>query len=246
VAAGGVYLKNQTALTIDLNKALTLEPELRLTAGEPQVLIVHTHGTESYLSAAQSRYGEEDLARSTNPEETVIRVGRVIRQALEDRGLTVLHDERLYDSPSYAGSYSRALEGIQEILAEHPTIQVVLDVHRDALQAEDSTMYNTVTTLNGEPTAQVMLVLGTGQNGQSHPGWKSNLRLAARIQQRMETLYPTLARPMSLRDSRFNQHLTPGSLLVEVGTAVSTLEEAERAGALFARCTADILLEYVE
>ncbi len=245
VTAQGVYLKNQTDMAIDLDRALSLEPDLALEKDAPQVLIVHTHGTESYLKQDQSTYADGDIARTSDPEENVLRVGTEIQSVLEARGLRVLHDTALYDSPSYAGSYTRALEGIQSYLKEYPSIQVVIDVHRDALQDDDQSMYNTVTEIDGQQTAQVMLVMGTDQGGLQHPGWKSNLRLAVRLQQRMAQRYPTLARPISLRQSRFNQHLTPGSLLVEVGTAVSTMDEAVRAGRLFADCAADVLLGYV-
>lgn len=246
VTAQGIYLKNQTSLTIDLNRALSMEPDLALTAGGPQVLIVHTHGTESYLQQDQATYAEGDIARTQDPEKNVLRVGDAIQSVLESRGLTVLHDTTLYDSPSYAGSYTRALAGIQQYLKDYPSIQVVIDVHRDALQDDNLSMYNTVTEIEGEKTAQVMLVMGTDQSGLQHPDWTSNLRLAARVQKRMTERYPTLARPLNLRQSRFNQHLTPGSLLVEVGTAVSTMDEAVRAGKLFADCAADVLLGYLE
>lgn len=245
VTASGVYLKNQTSMTIDLNRALSTEPDLSLQAGQPQVLIVHTHGTESYLLEDQETYQDSDIIRTEDPEKNVLRVGQEIQSVLESRGLVVLHDTEIYDSPSYAGSYTRALAGIQAYLEQYPSIQVVIDVHRDALSAEDQSMYKTVTDIQGVRTAQVMLVMGTDQGGLSHPGWKSNLRLAVRLQQQMEEKYPSLARPISLRESRFNQHLTPGSMLVEVGTAVNTLEEAVNAGRLFADCAADVLLQYV-
>ena len=129
-------------------------------------------------------------------------------------------------------AYDRSAEAVQRYLEQYPSIKIVLDVHRDALVGEDGTVYKAVTRIDGVDTAQVMLVLGSSEGGE-HPNWMQNLSLACRIQESMNTLYPTLARPMTMRSSRYNQQLSNGSLLVEVGTHGNTLQEA-----LAARCPA--------
>ena len=121
----------------------------------------------------------------------------------------------------------------------------MLDIHRDALVGEDGTVYKAVTRIDGVDTAQVMVVVGRGQNG-SNPHWMENLTLACKLQQGMNTLYPTLARPMTLRASSYNQELASGSLLVEVGTHGNTLQEALAAARLFARAAGQVLLGLVE
>ena len=242
----GVYIKNQTDLAIDVARALSNLPDITLKKDQPQVLILHTHGTESFLADNRSYYLPEDVTRTEDTNYNIVKVGDEIADLFKSRGISVIHDRTLYDSPSYAGSYTRALAAIQKTLEENPSIQVVLDVHRDAIIGSDGTSYAKKTEIDGEEVAQVMLVMGTDEGGLSHPDWKSNLRLAVKIQRQMAEKYPTLARPLDLRASRFNQHATKGSMLVEVGTAANTLEEAVAAGKLFADCAADVLLEYVE
>jgi stage II sporulation protein P len=152
-----------------------------------------------------------------------------------------VHDLGPYDYPNYNGSYSRAGLSIARWLEKYPSIRIVLDVHRDALVAEDGTVYKTATEVNGEKTAQIMLVVGSDAGGQGHSGWRDNLALATAVQSGMNADYPTLARPMILRSSRFNQHLSPGALLVEVGSHGNTLRESLAAARLFAASLSETL-----
>ena len=172
----------------------------------------------------------------------MVRVGEEMAAVFSEMGLKVLHDKTLYDYPQYNGAYTRSKEAVAGYLKEYPTIRVVLDVHRDALIAGDGTVYKTMTTVNGAKTAQVMLVVGTGEE---HPGWAENLTLACKVQKSLDTLYPTLARPMALRTSHYNQQLCPGSLLVEVGSHGNTLQEALAAAREFSRATGAVLLGLV-
>ena len=242
--ADGVYIKNQTSMTIDVNKALTNQPDLSLSSDGPQVLIIHTHTSEAYTPDEQDYYVPTDVERTQDPAFNVVRVGNAITEIFEKRGISVIHNATVHDYPSYSGSYTRTLEEIEKILAQYPSISVVIDVHRDALIADDETVYKTVTTIGDTPTAQVMLVMGTGEDGLSHPDWKDNLRLAVRIQKNMAEKYPTLARPLNLRTERFNQHATKGSMLVEIGASGNTMSEALAGARLFAECAADILVQY--
>ena len=132
---------------------------------------------------------------------------------------------------------------MESYLEQYPTIRVVLDVHRDALVGEDGTIYKPITTVNGEDSAQVMLVMGSHAL-YDHPKWEENLSLAVKIQAEMNTLWPTLARPIGLRENRYNQQLTTGSLLVEVGSHGNTLQEALAAARMFARAAGAVLLDY--
>jgi stage II sporulation protein P len=171
----------------------------------------------------------------------VVRVGDEMERVFTELGLTVVHDRTLYDYPKYNGAYDRSAEAVQRYLEQYPSIKIVLDVHRDALVGEDGTVYKAVTRIDGVDTAQVMLVLGSSEGGE-HPNWMQNLSLACRIQESMNTLYPTLARPMTMRSSRYNQQLSNGSLLVEVGTHGNTLQEALAGARLFARAAGQVLL----
>ena len=150
-------------------------------------------------------------------------------------GISVLHDRTLYDYPEYAGAYDRSLAAIDQYLKEYPSIRFVLDVHRDAIETADGSQVKVISEIDGQGTAsQLTLVVGSDGGGLSHPDWMENLRLAVAIQEQTLADYPTLIRPLLLRNSRYNQHATTGSLLVEVGTAGNAPEEAELAARLFA------------
>jgi stage II sporulation protein P len=242
VVSGGVYLYNRTSLEVDLAAAVAAPVNITLAEGQPQVLIVHTHGSEAYTQDGTDVYEPSDNnTRTLDENYNVVRVGDEIARIFTEMGLSVLHDRTLYDYPQYNGAYDRSAQGIQSYLQQYPSIQIVLDIHRDALVGEDGTVYKAVTNIDGVPTAQVMLVLGSSEGGE-HPNWTENLALATKIQQSMNTLYPTLARPMTLRSSRYNQQLTTGSLLVEVGCHGNTLQEALSGARLFARSAGQVLL----
>ena len=238
--AEGIYVANPTGLEVDVAAMAAAPVELTLPEEGPQILIFHTHGTEAYTPA-----GEEDVYEPTDPYRTldtdfnVVRVGEELARALEEEGFSVLHDTTLYDYPSYNDAYDRSLEGVAALLEEHPTVRVVLDVHRDALEGEDGTVYKTMT--EGTQAAQVMLVMGTDGNGLPHARWRENLTLAVHLQRALNGDCPTLARPISLRGGRYNQQLSTGALLLEVGSHGNTLDEALSAARLFARSAAEVL-----
>ncbi|MEG2096839.1 MAG: stage II sporulation protein P [Pseudoflavonifractor sp.] len=240
--ANGVYIFNRTKLPLDAAALAAAPVELKLgDPSAPQVLIMHTHATEAYTPDGTDTYVQTDTNRTLDCQQNVVRVGNEIKAVFEELGLSVLHDETPYDYPAYQGSYSRSQAGVQAYLTQYPSIKIVLDVHRDALIGADGTVYKAVTTLDGSNAAQVMLVLGSPEGG-DHPLWLQNLTLAMKLQRSMNSLYPTLARPITIRSSVYNQNLTPGSLLVEVGCHGNTLQEAIIGGRLFARAAGQVLL----
>ena len=237
-----IYVKNSTqGQEVDVAALASQPVDLKLGAG-PQILIVHTHGSEAYTPDGTDIYEPSDNnTRTLDENYNVVRVGDEMERVFTELGLTVVHDRTLYDYPKYNGAYDRSAEAVQRYLEQYPSIKIVLDVHRDALVGEDGTVYKAVTRIDGVDTAQVMLVLGSSEGGE-HPNWMQNLSLACRIQESMNTLYPTLARPMTMRSSRYNQQLSNGSLLVEVGTHGNTLQEALAGARLFARAAGQVLL----
>ena len=240
---GGAIVRNNTSQTVDI-PALTAEPlTQRLCAEGPQILIIHTHGTEAYTPDAGEEYEATDPYRTTDAARSVICVGEVLARALRAQGLSVVHDTGLYDYPSYAGCYARSEEAVREWLDRYPEIGVVIDVHRDAV-GTDQAVYKTLSAVSGG-TAQVMLVVGTGENGLAHPGWKENLKLALALQNAVNAASPSLARPIHLARERYNQHLCAGALILEVGTNGNTLSEAVRAAELFARAAGPVFLSLV-
>ena len=243
VTGAGLYLYNRTDLPVDLLGVLkqSLSFTLAPAPDGPQILIIHTHATEAYTQDGTDIYTPSDNnTRTLDEAHNMIRVGDEMERVFTEMGLSVLHDRSVYDYPQYNGSYGRSGPAVQNYLAQYPTIRLVLDVHRDALVGSDGTVYKAVTTVDGVKTAQVMLVVGSSAGGGEHPNWMQNLALAARLQKSLDTLYPTLARPMTLRQSVYNQNLSPGSLLVEVGSHGNTLQEALAGARLFARAAGSV------
>lgn len=208
----------------DLEKALASPLSWDLTSPEPTVLILHTHTTESYTKE-QETYKETASWRTLDEGYNMLSIGDALGRLLAEQGITAVHDRQFHDYPSYNGSYNHAREAIREALAEYPTIRLVLDLHRDAADTGNGQLRPLV-TLDGTPTAQLMLVLGTGEDGLNHPRWEENLALAAKLHTLLERRAPGIMRPLLLRGQRFNQDLHPGALLVEVGAAGNTHPEA--------------------
>lgn len=238
-------LINKTDFNVNLNDYLKKSFPItgKIPESSPLVLIVHTHGTESYLASGKDYYSPDEPFRSEKKEKTVVHIGSVLKTELESLGIPVLHDETMYDKGDYSHSYIHAQKGITKILADNPTIKFVIDIHRDSVFDSSGRNIKPLTTIEGKKCAQLMLVVGTNQGGTYHPNWQSNLTVATHLQQKMNELYPTLARPINLRTSAFNQALTKGSLILEVGSCGNTIEEAENAIRLFAKSYAETIKE---
>lgn len=240
--SGSLYLYNRTGLDVDLAAAAAAPVNIALPAEGPQILIVHTHGSEAYTPDGTDIYEPSDNnTRTLDENYNVVRVGDEMERVFTELGLTVVHDRTLYDYPKYNGAYDRSAEAVQRYLEQYPSIKIVLDVHRDALVGSDGSIYKLVTQENGKKTAQVMLVVGTDGGGAQHPYWIDNLALAVRFQQELVSDYVSLARPIVLRNSSYNQQLSPGYLLVEVGGHGNTLTEAVDGARLFAQSVSQVL-----
>ena len=165
-----------------------------------------------------------------------------LAEALTERGVSVVHDREIYDYPSYTGSYNRSGAAVEAYLAQYPGIAVVIDLHRDAL-GDGEVVYKTVAELDGAASSQLMMLVGTGESGLYHPNWEQNLRLALYLQQAVNERFPTLARPISLVKERYNQHLSTGMFILEVGSSGNSLQEALTAVRLYAEAVAPALLK---
>lgn len=239
---GTVYFKNETDYAIDMTSLLQKDSPVALGEQGVQVLIMHTHGTEAYTQSPGHAYVASGEYRTTDSSANMLRVGQEICDILNDRGVSAVHSRTLNDYPAYNGSYNRALKDIQAHIQQYPTIQLVIDVHRDAI-ATGNTYYKTAAEVDGHQTAQLMFVTGTDAGGLTHDHWQDNLAFQAQLHDRLNSTYPGIMRPMSIRASRFNQHIRKGSMLVEVGACGNTLEEALAAAQIFANTLADALLE---
>ena len=196
----------------------------------PQILILHSHGSEAYSQNDGDLYQESDAYRTTDCTHNVVRVGEAMAEVFRGQGFQVIHDTNLYDYPAYNGSYDRSKAAVRDWLAKYPTIRIILDVHRDALVGSDGSIYKLVTQENGKKD----------RPGHAGGGYRRR-RGAASVLDRQSgpgrpvpggliSDYVSLARPIVLRNSSYNQQLSPGYLLVEVGGHGNTLTEAVDGG----------------
>lgn len=231
--AEGVEIRYAGSQRPDLGALLEQPLKWDLRSGEITVLILHTHATESYTKQGQA-YSETSAYRTLDEDYNMISVGDALARVLEENGIRVIHDRTLHDYPSYNGSYSHARQTIAGYLEKYPSIQLVLDLHRDA-SGDIHNQLRTQATVDGELSAQLMLVMATGAPGLAHPNWQTNLALGLKLQLQLERIAPGITRPMDLRGQRFNQDMTSGSLLVEVGAAGNSHAEAIRAAEVLGR-----------
>ncbi len=210
----------------DVESLLLDTLQWQLDDGQPAVLIVHTHGSESYTKTKDQNYEEYAQYRSLDNQYNMVAVGDLLEQLLEAAGIRVIHDRQLHDYPSYNSSYNNSRKSVKDYLKQYPSIRLVLDVHRDAGLRADGSQFATSATVNGKSSAQIMFLVGTDESGNYHPDWQDNLAVAAKLNVVMEGLCSGITRSATLRAQRFNQDLAPVALLVEVGSAGNTLDEA--------------------
>lgn len=237
-------VQNKTSISNnELISESTKAPSFTIeTNGEPQVLIMHTHTTESFEPYVRSNYDPNFNYRTTDPAYNMVFVGDAITEQLEAVGITAIHDTTIHDYPSYNGSYERSAETVKKILEEHPTICVVLDIHRDAIQ-DGNTLAQPVVEIDGKESAQVMIISGCDDGTMDMPKYLENFHFACQLQSSMEGMYPGLTRPILFDYRKYNQDLTTGSLLLEIGTHGNTLEQAQYAGELVGKALAQTLLK---
>lgn len=239
----GVAIRNKSGLTVDVAKSLAHTPKLSLVRGstKPQVLIMHTHTTECYMSYDAGFYNADDPTRTDDPTKNMVAVGERVAKELRAAGIGVIHDTAIHDQP-YNTAYSHSKAAVERYLKQYPSIRVVLDLHRDAIYSDSTTHVKPTAVIDGKKAAQVMIIVGM-KNTKAVPNTHTaeNLAFGARLQQALHKTYPGLARPMLLADARYNQQLTNGSLLIEMGSDANTLEEACYSGTLLGGTLATLL-----
>ena len=194
----------------------------------PSVLILHTHATESYTRHGEG-YKETSSWRTLDERYNMLAIGQLVGKLLEEHGISVIQEESLHDYPSYSGSYIRARQTLRKNLQEHSGIRLVLDLHRDAA-GDGVNQMRTHAEVEGKPSAQLMIVIGT-----NHEAYEENLSLGLKLHVQLEQLFPGIMRPLQLRAQRFNQDLSPGALLIEVGAAGNSHQEARTAAEALAK-----------
>lgn len=214
----GVKIKNETDfnLTDDI-----LNPE-GLSVNKSNVIVFHTHTCESYTSSEKYSYTPTGNFRTTDLNYSVARVGDELTNYLTKYGINVLHDKTYHDYPSYSGSYTRSLSTVSNLL-KNTSSDIIIDLHRDAIGSYSS--YAPTVKIGEDYCAQLMFVIGTNGGGLNHPNWKSNLQFAIKLQEIANKLYPGLFKPIIVRNSRYNQHLSKAACIIEVGSTGNTLEQ---------------------
>ncbi|MCQ2419060.1 MAG: stage II sporulation protein P [Clostridia bacterium] len=221
----------------DTQALLSAPLKVHFSSDAPQVLIVHTHTTEGYAECAGEDYS------SLDPLKNVVAVGDVIAEVLTQNGIPTLHETGLNDVYGYQDAYERMDAVIADYLAKYPSIQMVIDVHRDSFEDSSGNIAGPVVTEAGMECAKLMLVMGTDEGGLYHPNWQDNLSCALKLQSMLLGTYPSLCRDLLLRQSRYNQHRTPCSMLVEIGASGNTLLQAQNTARLFAECVSSLIID---
>lgn len=246
--AGEITIKNTTDFNIDVDKELSSPLGFKVEATDkPQVLIVHTHSCEAYLQRDDGVYYSEYSGRSADDRENLTSAGKALADSLTKNGIKALHSMKHHDEPSYNGSYDRSAATIYDYLKKYPSIKVIIDFHRDSIGygGEDGKVKPTFYA-NGKKAAQVMIMSGYDPTGEyDYEHWEENLRLALRIQKKAEQLYPGMTRPLYFGDFAYNMNINSGSLLMEVGTEVNTLNEARYTGRLLGEVIAKVLKDEI-
>ena len=187
---------------------------------------MHTHTSEAYTQSEAFPYISSDAYRTEDTEKNICLVGKKLKETLEKNGVRAIHDTTSHDYPSYSGCYGRSLNTVEKHLAEDPSIELIIDLHRDALSDQNGNYLKTYTKIDGRDCAQAVIIIGTDAGGLHHPSWEDNLAIGIQLQNNICNLYPTLTRPLQLRKERFNGHVNPGAVLIEIGSNGNTMEEA--------------------
>lgn len=234
-------LKNGTKYAVDSDSLVNKKLNFSMPKSEVGVLIYHTHTTESYSQSKGYEYQASGNFRTLDSNANVSRVGKFLKELLARDGIKTYHDETIYDSPSYNLSYSKAGKSVATLAKKYSSASVILDIHRDAI-GSDTEIYRPIVNINGRDVAQILLVVGTNQGGLTHNNWRENLKFALKLQKVADEKYPGLFRYVDLRKERFNQHIAPGAIIVEMGATGNTMDEVLSATELFE----EILLEVIK
>lgn len=238
----GIAITNRSGKAVDIAAALSNQLSLHWADTDaPQVLILHTHTTEGYMTYEADYFNAADRHRTDDHTRNVCAVGETVRRTLAAYGITAIHDTTIHDSPVYSGAYTRSAAVAKQYLEQYPSIQIVLDLHRDSVM-DGEVMVRPTATVEGKKAAQMMFITGVvSTDALPHPNWEQNLTLSAHWQAALDAVSPDLMRPLNLTASRYNQHLSTGWVLVEMGAEGNTIEDAVYSAQILGRTLAELL-----
>ena len=239
-----IWIRNYTKLTsAEVQKVLATPNRVTLNPKEkgPQLLLFHTHATESYELYDSPYFDTRNTWRDTDNQNNMVAVGDVLASGLEQAGLAVLHDATQHDNPAYTGAYIRSTETIKSYQKNYPGLRVLLDIHRDAILYSDTSIAKTVAVINGKKAAQLMIIAPYDDGTLNLPSWRENFRFAAALAAAIEEKYPGLCRPIFFCSRSYNYACSDGALLLEFGTNGNTMEEAQYTAELIAPVIAEVI-----
>lgn len=210
----------------------TKSSNIDLSGEAPRVLIYHTHTTEAYTPTAQYQYVVSSEWRTLDEQRNIVAVGEALAQELREKyGIAVIHDTTNHEPPSLGTSYTRSIKTMEKYLEQYPSIDLFIDVHRDALELKEGQKNTDFVTIDGQQVARLMFVVGTGEGKtgagfSKKPNYKENYALALAVTEQLKNIDSNLTRPIRVKTGRYNQHIPGRALLVEVGHNSNTLEEA--------------------
>ncbi len=240
IQSSRIEIVNQTKYKIDIDSLLKSPLNIKFDRKGPKVLIFHTHTTESYVNRLNQRFDYNLRCYTMDNRYNVIRVGEEIKSSLESFGISTIHNGTIHNYPDQNKAYGKSQATVTKILKSYPSIKIVIDIHRDGVD-QDKPKLRVVSKVKGKPAAQVMFVMGSDKPSLRHPNWQENLKLAIKIQDRLNKDYPGLARPILISKNRYNQNLSTGAILIEVGGDGNLLDEC----LLSARCIAKAIDEVI-
>lgn len=241
----GIYLRNTTLNhKVNISDYVNKKVYASVDVSQPTVLIYHTHSTETYELLDRGYYTKARSSLSQDKKENMIRVGKEICKVLEKNGYKTIHDKTVYDE-EYNGAYNRSFEGVKNTLKNNPSIQIVLDIHRGTIYQKDGSRIKTVTEIDGKKIAQIQIISGCEDgNVTDFPNWEKNFAFAVKLQKQLADTNSKLVRPLLLCSRKYNMHLMPCALQIEIGTDANTLLEAVYSAEFFAESLSQLLKEY--
>lgn len=224
-----------------LEKAADELPDFHENAEKsPRVLIYHTHSNESFLPKA-AWYDKSYPLRSADCSRNMVAVGDALCEALAKNGVTVIHECKTHDYPMFTGAYYRSADSVSSILEKYPDIDIIIDLHRDGIVKSDGSLGAPVCEVNGKTAAQFMIISCCENEDFDMPNYIENFKLACLLQNTAEEMYPGLSRPVLFDYRNYNQELSAGALLIEVGSHGNSLDEALYTGELLGNVIAKAL-----
>jgi stage II sporulation protein P len=201
---------------------------LTLKGDGPNFLIYHTHTSESYRKSETSNYQETTRWRTDDARYNVVGLGSLLKDMLEDDyGYKVLHDKTDHEPPKLSTAYSRSVLTMQDYKDQYDDLKVYIDIHRDAANVKTDT--DDVVVIDEKRCARVMFVVGTGTNFNEKPVWENNYKLALALSNGLNEIKEGFAKPIRVKDGRYNQHISDACILIEIGHNANTYEEAKNA-----------------